>query len=154
MSDTIFFPTQREQAAKLLSGLSLVQYVVSSHRTQGTSAFKSTSWWSLFGNEWWNYCLKHTVMCNETKTRDNNSGSSNLWQPVACFQWASLQLLMPSPADSLSLHQFEWLGGAYLSLWAVFVGSQLENRLIVLLVYRGPSVVREMSGLNLMLLSV
>lgn len=37
MSDTIFFPTQREQAAKLLSGLSLVQYVVSSHRTQGTN---------------------------------------------------------------------------------------------------------------------
>lgn len=37
MSDTIFFPTQREQAAKLLSSLSLVQYVVSSHRTQGTN---------------------------------------------------------------------------------------------------------------------
>lgn len=37
MSDTIFFPTQREQAAKPLSGLSLVQYVVSSHRTQGTN---------------------------------------------------------------------------------------------------------------------
>lgn len=52
-----------------------------------TSAFKSTDWWSLFGNEWWNDCLKHMVMCNEIAMRDNNNDSNNLWQAVDCWQW-------------------------------------------------------------------